>query len=122
MGDYWLRHVRPIYTQKFVEGIDTGVNSLFKTYVGIDTDSWTDFLKEIMRLPIISKGCGLKEAVDHRHGQFVGAMLHSTMPLIDRTEKDNCAIEGRLNIPAISPTSLVKDYLTTLSRSLGKTY
>ena len=32
----------------------------------------------------------------------MGAILQNTMPLIDGTNKDNCAIEGRLNISAIA--------------------
>ena len=78
MGDYWLRHVRSDYTQEFSEGIDAGVNSLFKTCAGIDTDSWTGNEKDRMRLPITNKGCGLREAVDRRHGHFLGSMLQST--------------------------------------------
>ena len=46
-------------------------------------------------------GCGLREAVDRRHGQYLRAMLQSTMPLRDRTNEEGCIIEGRLNIPSI---------------------
>ena len=47
------------------------------------------------------KGCGQREAVDRRHGQYLGAMLQSTMPLMDRTNEGGLIIEGRLNIPSI---------------------
>ena len=66
MRDYWLQYVRPDYTQESSKGIDAGTNSLFKTCIGIDTDSWTDTAKERMILPIKNKGYGAREAVDHR--------------------------------------------------------
>ena len=47
-------------------------------------------------------GCGLPEAVDRRHGQYLGAMLQSTMPLMDSTNKEGFIIKGRLNIPSIT--------------------
>ena len=109
MGDYWLRHVRPDYTWECVEGIDAGVNSLLKTCTRIYIDSWTVIAKEKMRLPIKNKGCGLREVVDRRHGQFVGAMLQNMMPLINWTDDDSCVIEGRLDIPAIS--SILDEWL-----------
>ena len=79
-----------------------GVNSFFKTCVGIDTGIWTDFAKERMRFPIKNKGCGLRDAVDCRRGQFLEDMLQSIMPLMDRTDKDNCAIKDRLNISTMT--------------------
>ena len=102
MGDYWLRHVRPDYTADFAHGIDQGVLSLVQTCVGVNIDTWSDFARERMRLPMRLKGCGLREAADRRHAQFLGALVQSTMPLIDRTDEHNCTIPGRLSIPSIN--------------------
>ena len=118
MGDYWLWHARPDYTQEFAEGIDEGVKSLFQIFTGRNTDSWTPIARERLRLPMENKGCGMQEAVDRSHGQFVGAMLQSIMPLMNRTDKTNCVIEGMLHIPA----SLVKDRLITPSSCRGNPY
>ena len=75
MGDYWLRHVRPDFTEDSASEMNKGVMSLFETCIGSKTESWTAFARERMRLPIQNKGCGLREAVDRRHGQFLGAIL-----------------------------------------------
>ena len=94
--------MRPDHTQEFDKGIDAGFKSLFKTCTGIDINSWTVIAKERLRLPLKNKGCGLQEEVDRRHGQFVGAMLQSMIPLMNQTGKDSCAIKGMLHIPAIA--------------------
>jgi len=70
MGDYWLRHILPDYTEQFARDIDDGIRSLFQTCVGCDITRWSDFAKERIRLPICFKGCRLQEAVDRRHGKF----------------------------------------------------
>ena len=84
MGDYWLRHVSPDYTEEFSQKTDEGIHQLVETTIGMNTASWTEFARERLRLPIRMKGCGLREAVDRRYGQYLGAMLQSTMPLMDR--------------------------------------
>ena len=55
-GDYWLRHVRPDWTESFARGIDGGIQSLFETCAGISLDTWSDYAKERIRLPIRYKG------------------------------------------------------------------
>ena len=100
MGDYWLRHIRPDFTQEFAKGIDKGILELFKTTIGFNTDDWSSHAAEWIRLPLRMKCCGLREATDRRHGQFVGAMLQSVLLLMDQTDSNNCFIPGRLNIPA----------------------
>ena len=102
MGDYWQRHVRPNYKEKFPKGISEGLLSFFQTCFGTNISGCTDYTRERTRLPIKSKGCGLREAVDGRHGQFVGAVLQITMPLMNKTDRDNYLIKGRLNIPVIT--------------------
>ena len=67
MGDYWLRHIRPDYTEQFANELDEGIKKIFQSCVGINTDTWTDIAKEQMRLPIRCKGLGLRQAVDRRH-------------------------------------------------------
>ena len=101
MGDYWLWHVRPDWTEEFAQQIDEGIHRLVETTISMSTASWTEFARNRMRLPLRMKGCGLREAVDRRHGQYMGAMLQSTMPLIDRTNEEGLVIAGRLNIPSI---------------------
>ena len=101
MGDYWLRHVRPDYTEAFAQGIDEGILSLVQTCVGVDIASLTEIGRERMRLPIRFKGCGLRQATDRRYAQYLGAFAQSTMHLIDRTDQNNCTIEGRLKLPSI---------------------
>ena len=88
--------------QEFAEGVDEGAKSLFQICIGIDTDSWTPIARERLRLPLKNKGRGLQDAVNGRHGHFVGDMLQSIMPLMNRTDKNNCAIEGRPYIPTIT--------------------
>ena len=84
------------------KGIDKDVLSLFQTCVGTIIAVWTDYVRERMRLSIKSKGYRLREAVNRRHGQFGGDILHSTMLLMNRTDRDNCLTEDRLNIPTIT--------------------
>ena len=54
-----------------------------------------------IRLPIRERGCGLREAVDRRFGQFMGGMAQSVPALVTRTTARNITVVGRLNSPAI---------------------
>ena len=99
MGDYWLRHIRPDFTEEFAASVDEGVNALFKMCAGINTDDWSNFARERMRLPIKMKGCELRDSRDRRFGQFLGAMVQSTLPLVHYTDSKNCLHRGRLNTP-----------------------
>ena len=101
MGDYWLRHAGPNFMEEIAKGVDKGVLELFETTLGINTADWSAHATERIRLPLRMKGCGLREMVDRRHGQFVGAMLQSVLPLMDRRDSNNCSIPGRLDIPSI---------------------
>ena len=114
MEDYWLRHM-------FAKGTNKGILELFETTIGINTDDWFAHSAERIRLPLTIKGCGLREEADRRHGQFVGTMLQSFLPLMDQTDSDNCIIPGRRNIPAVKDL-FVKDFSTTLAQHLGRCY
>ena len=37
MGDYWLRHVRPDFTEKFAQQIEDGIHQLLETTIGMNT-------------------------------------------------------------------------------------
>ena len=37
MGDYWLRHISPDFTEEFAKGVDRGILKLFETTIGINT-------------------------------------------------------------------------------------
>ena len=63
------------------------------------------------------KGCGSREAEDRQYGKYVGAMLQSIIPLMDRTDSDNCHIPGRLNIPPIR--NLEKLFTSSTSGNLA---
>ena len=99
-GDYWLRHLRPDYTEEFATEIDAGIRKLLQACIGVNIDSWSDIAKERMRLPIRYKGLGLRESVDRRHAQYIGALAQSLPDLINRTDGNN-VIPGRLNIPSL---------------------
>eukprot|EP00956_Cyclotella_meneghiniana_P026487 scaffold57386_cov66-Cyclotella_meneghiniana.AAC.8 len=43
------------------------------------------------------KGCGLREAMDRRFGQYMGAEVQSIFPLIDRKAADQTTI-GSLSL------------------------
>ena len=45
MGDYWLRHVRPDFTEDFAVSIDEGVVELVDSSIGVSTASFTDIGK-----------------------------------------------------------------------------
>ncbi len=47
-GDYWLRHMCPDYTADFAQGLDKSICKIFQMCIGIDINSWTDFVKERM--------------------------------------------------------------------------
>ena len=107
MGDYWLRHIRPDFTEDFTKGIGKGILDLFKTTIGINTANWSTHATERVRLPLRMKGCRLREAEDRWYGQFVGTMLQSVLPLMGRTDSKNCIIPGRLNISAVKDKDLL---------------
>jgi hypothetical protein len=49
---YWLRHLRPDYTEEFANAIDADIRKLLQACIGMNIDSWSDVAKERMRLPI----------------------------------------------------------------------
>jgi hypothetical protein len=89
MGDYWLRHIRPDYTEIFATELVDGIKKIFQSCVGIDFDAWTEIAKERMRLPIRFKGLGLRQAADRRYPQYIGALTQSTPQLINRSTQNN---------------------------------
>ena len=97
LGDYWIRHVRPDLTKDFAEGVDEGVSKLLEHCVGVDTETWSDTARERVRLPIRHKGCGLRQAVDRRFPQFLGAAAQSLMHMMDRVDKGGNVIRGRFD-------------------------
>ena len=100
-GDYWIRHIRPDFTSDFAKGIDEDIMSLFKTCAGMNMNDWSDFALERIRLPIKENGCGLRQAEDRRHGQYIGALAQSVLPLLDSKDANNNTTTGRLNIPCL---------------------
>ena len=102
MGDYWLRHVRPDLTLDFATAIDSGVATLLQTCTGTDITAWSRVAQERVKLPMRMKGCGLREAADRRHAQYIGAAVQSIPHLVDRKDETGCITPGRLNLPAIA--------------------
>jgi hypothetical protein len=102
MGDYWIRHMRPYLTEKFLRGIDEGISAIFRPCIDVNTKSWSDIAKERLRLPIRLKGYGLREAEDRIFGQYLGATAQSVIHLIDRMDDSGNRIAGGLHIPAIT--------------------
>ena len=82
MGDYWLRHVRPAYTENIAADMDRATSELLQTYIGIDTTMWSPIAMQRLRLPVRMKGCGLRDATDRRHAQNVGVIVQSLLPLL----------------------------------------
>ena len=82
-GDYWLRHVRPDWTETFAQSIDEGVLNLVQLSVGSNMSNWSRFAFERMALPVRCKGMGLRGAADRRFAQFVGAATQSLPALVD---------------------------------------
>jgi len=100
--DYWLRHLHPNLTEDFASGVDESIHELVQMCMGINIDtSWSNIAKERARPPIRMKGLGLREATDRRFSQFIGGAAQSIIHLINRQDKRNNTIEGRLHIPCI---------------------
>ena len=99
-GDYWLRHIRPDYTEDFAYAIDAAIRNLIQACIGMNINLWSDIARERMRLPIRCRGLGLRESADRRYAQYIGALAQSIPDLINRTDGNN-VIPGRLNIPSL---------------------
>jgi hypothetical protein len=84
----------------FAQGLDKGIRKIFQMCIGIDINSWTDFVKERMQLPMLLKGLGLQESFNRCHAQYIGALAQSIPYLIDQTDSNN-TIQGWLNIQSI---------------------
>jgi hypothetical protein len=74
-GDYWLRHIRPDYTEDFANAIDAAIRTLFQACIGMNINLWSDIAMERMWLPIRYRGLGLFE------NQLIDVM-HSTLLLL----------------------------------------
>ena len=55
---------------------------------------WSGIAKERLRLPILHKGCGLREAADRRPRQYLGATVQSVIQIIDRMDANGNRIAG----------------------------
>jgi len=99
MGDYWLRHVRPDFTKEFAAGIDEAMAQLLQTCIGMDTSTWSSIAKQRLRLPIRMKSCGLQDATDRRHAQYIGVLVQSMLPLLDRSDSNGASPKSRLHTP-----------------------
>ena len=93
-----MRHIRLDLTRQFARKIDEDTHSLPSRSIGVDMNTWSNFSRKRLRLPIRFRGCGLREAVDRRSGKYLGAAVQSILPLVTRTENFNCTIWGRINI------------------------
>jgi len=47
------------------------------------------------------KGCRLREATDRHHAQYIGAMVQSMLPLLDRCNSNGARLKGRLHITPV---------------------
>ena len=100
--DYWLRHIRPDWTAEFASGVDESIHELVQMCMGINTNtSWSDIAKERARLPVRLRGLGLRGAMDRRYSQYIGGAAQSLIPLLNRQDKHNNTIVGRMHIPCI---------------------
>ena len=100
-GDYWLRNIDPRLTEEFAASIDEDIYRVVEKAFGIRINSFSDITRKRMRLPIRNKGCGLREAVDRRHAQYIGAVAQCEPHLIDRLDKEGNTVPVRLNIDGI---------------------
>ncbi len=113
-NNYWLRHICPDYTADLAQGLDKSIHTIFQMCIRIDINSWTDFAKERMQLPIWFKGLGLQESFNRCHTQYIGTLTQSIPYLIDQTYSNN-TIQGRLDIQSIV-NLLGEDWLNSTSQ------
>ena len=69
---------------------------------GMKMESWSTHAQEQMRLPMSMRGCGLRQATDRRHAQFVGAMAQSITQLFNRKDSNGNKIGGSLSMPKLT--------------------
>ena len=81
--------------------INMKTDDLLRTCIGMDTSTWSPIAQQRLRLPIRMKGCGLRDATDCRHAQYIGAMIQITNPLPDRKDCNDVRLTGRLLINPI---------------------
>ena len=74
LGNYWIRHIRPDWIESFTKTINKNWDEILKLCTGVNMDSWSTYSQERMHLPMSMTGCGLRQATDRRHAQFIGAM------------------------------------------------
>ena len=102
LGDYWIRHIRPDWTEARAERIDKNTDQILGLCTDMKMESWSTHAQEQMRLPMSMRGCGLRQATDRTHAQFVGAMTESTPQLFNRKDSNGNEIGGRLPTPKLT--------------------
>lgn len=68
-----------------------------KECIGLNTDSWFSFAKEL-QLPIGRKYCGLRQLADRRYAQFIGVLAQNISQLFDRKDENRNEVLERLSI------------------------
>ena len=88
LGDCWIRHIRPDWTEEFAKIADKNTGETLELYTGVNMDSWSTYSQEHMRLPMSMKDCVLRQATDRKHAQFIGAMAQSIPRVFNRMDSN----------------------------------
>ena len=102
VGDYWIRHIRPDWTEDFVKTNDKNTHENLKLCTGMNIIFWSSYSQKCMCLPMSIKGCEFRQVTDRRRAQFVGAMAQSTPQLFNRKDNSDNETEERLPMPKLS--------------------
>ena len=69
LGTYWSHHLPPDIPETFFKTVDRAVADITILTTQLDTHELSEKTKEITRLPVRFKGCGLHILKDHRHAK-----------------------------------------------------
>ena len=105
MPDYWIRHKSPAVTDEFCRIVDKGLDDLVEKCLKFNFESFTDFTKERIRLPIKLKGLGLRNSTERRYSHYMGAIMSSIITIVGRKCSDGLKLKGKVN------EDLLKDWL-----------
>ena len=102
LGDYWIKRIRPGWTEAFAGAIDNNTDQILGLCTGVKMESWPTHAQEPMRLLMNMRGRGLRQATDRRHAKFVGAMAQSIPRSFNRKDSNGNEIGGRLPMPKLN--------------------
>ena len=97
LGNYWARQIPSTLTQSFCQEVDVAIQDVILLAIEVDLVMLSNTAKERMRLPVRTKGCGLRRLEDRGHTEYIRGVLQVVPPLLTSVDVNNIILNESLD-------------------------